>query len=111
VPFKKRDVDVKEGDLVPIGRNTGKALPKDWVSHEVFYAMLRHFAANRMVKGQPKPYKPMWAVKQFEEKCEYTPPPDWNNHAMVPPDERVRNWIKGQQIRFYKGKQKTAPAG
>jgi superfamily II DNA or RNA helicase len=106
VPFSKRDVDVKEGDLVPIGRNEGKALPKDWVSHEVFYAMLRHYAANKK-KRDGQPYSTMWAVHKFKEKCECDPPYDWNNHAMVPPDERVRNWIKGSQIRYIKGRQKA----
>lgn len=106
VPFAKRDVDVKEGDLVPIGRNEGKALPADWVSHEVFYAMLRHYAANKTTKNG-RPYSNMWAVHKFEEKCECRPPHEWNNHAMVPPDERVKNWILGSQIRFLKGRQKA----
>lgn len=99
VPFSKRDVDVKEGDLVPIGRNTGKALPADWVSHEVFFGMLRHHAKE---KGR----NPMWAVHRFEEKCECKPPYEWNNHAMVPPDERVKNWIKSKDIAFHRARAK-----
>lgn len=107
VPFSKRDVATAEADLVPIGRNTAKPLPKDWPSYEVFYSMLRHFAANK----QPKPYKSMWAVHKFEEKAECRPPKDWDNHAMVPPSERVRNWIRSRQIANSKRWQKRQQAG
>ena len=100
VPFSKRDVDVIEADLVRIGRNTAKPLPDGWVSYEVFYAMLRHYA-------RAKKYSPMWAVHQFKEKAKCEPPYDWNNHAMVPPDERVRNWIKSRQIAYAKGRAKS----
>ena len=98
VPFRKRDVDTKEADLVPIGRNLVERLPEGWPSHEVFFAMLRHYAQNK----RPKPYKLMWAVMKFEEKCGCRPPAHWNDHALVPPNERIRNWIKGQQIRWLK---------
>lgn len=98
VPFSKRDVDTKDADLVPIGRNTAQPLPEGWPSYEVFYGMLRHYAANK----KPKPYSSMWAVHKFEEKAECRPPHDWNNHAMVPPNERVANWIRSQQIKWAK---------
>ncbi len=99
VPFAKRDVDVVEADLVPIGRNKAEPLPEGWPSYEVFYGMLR---CHAQVKG----YNKMWAVHKFEAKAGCRPPYDWNNHAMVPPNERVKNWIKGQQIRYAKRRQK-----
>ena len=97
VPFSKRDVDVLEADLVPIGKNTAKALPEGWPSYEVFYGMLRHHA-------EAKGYNPMWAVHQFQAKAECRPPYEWNNQAKVPPNERVRNWIRSRQIRYAKSK-------
>lgn len=107
VPFSKRDVAAIEADLVPIGRVMVKRLPEGWPSHEVFYGMLRHFAANK----KPKPYKSMWAVHKFEEKAECRPPKDWDNHAMVPPNERVANWIKSRQIANSKQWAKSRQAG
>ena len=100
VPFSKRDVDVLDADLVPIGRNTAKRLPDGWPSYEVFFGMLRHHA-------QQKGYKPGWAFYKFKEKAQCEPPPDWNNHAMVPPNERVKNWIRSRNIAHAKGRQKA----
>ena len=98
VPFTKRDVVAIDADLVPIGRVMVKRLPKGWPSHEVFYGMLRHYCANH----KPKPYSMNWAVHKFEEKAECRPPRQWDNQAMVPPNERVRNWIRSRQIAFAK---------
>lgn len=95
VPFAKREVDTMEADLVPIGRVLVEKLPEGWPSHEVFYGMLRHFA-------QQHGRNPMWAVHSFEEKAKCRPPMEWNNHAMVPPSERVRNWIRHRQIKYAK---------
>ena len=50
--------------------------------------------------------KPMWAVFSFEEKAGVKPPHDWNNHALVPPSERVLNWIIHRNIRYAKGRQR-----
>lgn len=97
VPFRKRDVETTEADLVPIGRNTAKPLPEGWPSYEVFYGMLRHHA-------EAKGFRPMWAVFQFEKKAKCRPPHDWNNHARVPPNERVKNWIRSRQIAYAKSK-------
>lgn len=109
VPFAKRDVDVVDADLVPIGRNTAKRLPEGWPSYEVFYGMLRYHAAHRTDrKGNPKPMNPKWAAHTFKEKSECYPPPDWNNHAMVPPNERVKNWIRSRQIAYAKSRQKAS---
>jgi superfamily II DNA or RNA helicase len=101
VPFSKRDVDTIDADLVPIGRVKVQRLPEGWPSHEVFYGMLRFH-------GEQKKYSPMWAVHKFEEKAKCRPPADWNNHAKVPPNERVKNWIRSRQIAFAKAKQKAA---
>jgi len=100
VPFSKRDIEAKDADLVPIGRNTAKPLPPDWPSYEVFYAMLRHYA-------QEKGRKPMWAVFTFEKKAKCRPPHEWNNHALVPPSPRVLNYIRSREIAFYKAKQRA----
>lgn len=100
VPFSKRDVEAIEADLVPIGRNLAEPLPDDWPSYQVFYSMLRH---HMVEKG----YKSMWAVFKFEEKAKCKPPHEWNNLAMVPPSERVANWIKSRQIAFAKGRAKS----
>lgn len=100
VPFAKRDVEVIESDLVPIGRNLqAKKLPDGWPSHQVLFGMLRHYAKE---KGR----KPMWAVFSFEEKAGVKPPHDWNNHALVPPSERVLNWILHRNIKYAKGRKR-----
>jgi len=101
IPFSKRDVDVLEGDLVPIGKTLAKRLPEGFPTHEVFYAMLRHYADE-------KGYAIGWAAHQFKKKAEAWPPPHWNNMARLPPTKRVRNWIIGQQIRYAKGKKRAS---
>lgn len=93
IPFRKREVAAVDADLVPIGRNLAKKLPKDWPSHEVFYAMLRHYCAE-------KKRKPYWAIATFEKKAGCRPPPEWNNHALVPPDKRVKNYIISRNIAY-----------
>jgi len=103
VPFRKREVEAIDADLVPIGRNLAKKLPKDWVSHEIFYAMLRHYAAE---KGR----KLYWAVKTFEKKCKCQPPREWNHHALVPPDHRVRNYIISREIAYAYAQKKYGAA-
>ena len=99
VPFGKRDVEATDADLVPIGRNLVERLPEGWVSHEVFYGMLRHYAKE---KGR----NPMWAVHTFREKAGCNPPYEWNDHALVPPDERVSNYIKSRNIAYAKRKRR-----
>jgi len=94
IPFTKRDVATKDADLVLIGRTMTKRLPKDFAaSHEVFYAMLRHYAE---VKGR----NAMWAVHTFEKRCNCKPPFDWNNQALVPPNKRVQNYIQSRNIAY-----------
>lgn len=105
IPFTKRDVEAKQADLVPIGKSMVKPLEKDFApSHEIFYRMLRFHA-------DAKGYQPGWAFMQFQKKCKVKPPWEWNNLSMVPPNERVANWIKGQQIRYAKGRAKAKAAG
>lgn len=103
VPFTKRDVDTKDADLVEIGRNKVKRLPEGWPSHEVFYGMLRHYSLE-------KGYKPMWAVFKFEEKAKCRPPSEWNNHALVPCSDRIKNWIISRNIAYSKKRQKNSAA-
>jgi hypothetical protein len=97
VPFAKRDVDTTEADLVPIGRNSAVALPEGWPSYEVFYGMLRYYYHE-------KNKSPMAAVHAFADKADCRPPNDWNNHAMVPPSQRVQNWIIHRNIKYARSK-------
>jgi superfamily II DNA or RNA helicase len=97
VPFSKRDVDTKEADLVPIGRNKAQPLPKDWPSYEVFYGMLRHYA-------QEKGRSLAWVDHRFNDKAKCPPPKDWRNLAMVPPSQRVKNWIISRNIAYAKAR-------
>jgi superfamily II DNA or RNA helicase len=95
VPLTKRDVAVQEGDLVRIGKNMVKALPKGWVSHERFYAMLRwHSNANNEGKN--------WARNQFKKKAGVFPEPEWDDHAcpVFKPDKRVRNFIQSRKYAY-----------
>jgi len=93
VPFSKRDVDTAEADLVLIGKSLVKKLPKDWVSHEIFYQMLLY---HQRQKG----YKPGWAAMNFEKKAGCRPPHHWNDLAAIPPDKRVRNWLTSRMIAY-----------
>ncbi len=105
VPFAKRDVDTIEADLVPIGRNTAKPLPEGWPSYEVFYGMLRYHAHNSPKLGD------WWAKRLFKDKAKCDAPYDWNNHAMVPPNERVKNWIRSRNIAYANRRQKAQAGG
>jgi len=101
VPFRKQDITATEADLVPIGKNLVKRLPKGWVSHEVFYAMLMHYGANH----KPKPFKPGWASMKFKKKVGVWPERHWLNMASVPPDARVKNWIISRNIAYAKARE------
>ena len=66
VPFSKKDVEVVEADLVRIGKNLLKKLPEGWPSHEVTFAMLIHYGAE-------KGYKPGWASVKYKERTGVCP--------------------------------------
>jgi len=93
VPLTKRDVSVKEADLVRLGKNMVKALPEGWVNHEQFYAMLRHSA-----KANEKPDN--WARNQFKKKALCWPLPEWDSQSTIPPDKRVRNYIQSRNYAY-----------
>jgi superfamily II DNA or RNA helicase len=93
VPLAKRDVSVQEGDLIRIGKNMVKALPKGWVNHEIFYAMLRHHAKQKNESDN-------WARNQFKKKSLCFPEPQWDGQPTVPPDKRVRNYIQSRKYAY-----------
>jgi DNA repair protein RadD len=93
VPMTKRDVAVQEGDLVRIGKDLVNALPKGWVNHEQFYAMLRHHA-NQNNESQN------WARNQFKKKSLCWPDPTWDSQPTVPPDRLVRNYIQSRKYAY-----------
>ena len=93
LPLSKVDVQVQEGDLVRIGKNLVKALPEGWVSHEQFYAMLRHHSnANNESQN--------WARNQFKKKAGCWPEPDWEHNQTTVPDRRVRNYIQSRKYAY-----------
>lgn len=100
VPFTKRDVATTQADLVRIGKVLVKKLPKGWVSHEIFFCMLKRYGAEHG-------YKPGWAAVKFKEKCGCWPERHWMNMVSVPPDKRVRNWITSRNIAYAKGREKS----
>ena len=93
VPFRKKDVAATDADLVPIGKNLVKRLPKDWVSHEVFFQMLIHHAKK-------KGWKAGWVFNTFRKKAGASAPGYWINMAGIPPDKRVANYIISRQIAY-----------
>jgi superfamily II DNA or RNA helicase len=107
VPFSKKDVEVVDADLVRIGKKLLEKLPKGFPTHEIFFAMLAHYAAHK----QPKAYKPGWALAQFKEKCGEWPPRHWGGIAMVPPSKRVLNWIRSRNIAFHQKRKADIAAG
>lgn len=100
VPYSKRDVETKDADLVPIGRNMVKRLPEGWPTHEVFFQMLMHHCRE-------KGYAPGWARVQFNKKVGCYPPGHWNNLAVIPPNKRIKNWIISRNIAYAKAKAKS----
>lgn len=104
VPLTKRDVAVQEGDLVRIGKNLVKALPKGWVNHQTFYAMLRHHAgANNESQN--------WARNQFKKKAGVFPEPQWDGEPTRTPDKRVRNFIQSRKYAYGAMQRKLRAAG
>lgn len=93
IPVGKADVEVKEGDLIRIGKNLVKALPEGWVSHETFYAMLRHHSQQNNESQN-------WARNQFKKKAGCWPDPQWEGQPTVQPDKRVRNYIKSREYAY-----------
>ena len=90
IPFAKRDVEVQEADLVPIGRSLVKQLPEGWPKHEVFFAMLLHEQHTNPSAGKN------FAANTFRKKAGCTAPGDWHDFQAVPPDRRVSNYIKSR---------------
>jgi len=90
IPFAKRDVEVQEADLVPIGRSLVKKLPDGWPKHEVFFAMLLHEQHTNPSAGKN------FAANTFRKKAGCTAPGDWHDFQAIPPDRRVSNYIKSR---------------
>ena len=99
VPFSKKDVAVVEADLVRIGKNLLKKLPEGWPSHEVTFAMLIHYGAE-------KGYKPGWASVKYKERTGVWPEKHWMNMASVPTDPRIKNWITSRNIAYAEARKK-----
>ena len=107
VPFTKKDVETVDADLVRIGKKMHEKLPAGFPSHEIFFAMLAHYAANK----KPKPYKPGYALAMYKEKCGEWPLRHWAGMAMVPPSKRVLNWLQSRQIAFHQKRKADKAAG
>ena len=103
VPFKKRDVETTESDLVLIGKKQVERLPKGFPTHEVFYQMLKYHAKERG-------YKPGWAGAQFKNKCGEWPPDHWKELAAIPTSLRVSNWVRSRQIAYAMARKKASAA-
>ena len=93
IPFAKRDVQVQEADLVPIGKNMVKRLPEGWPSHEQFFAMLLHEQKSGNESQN-------WAVNQFRKKAGCMPPGEWHDLEPVHPNMRVRNYVKSRRYAY-----------
>jgi len=104
LPLSKRDVAVQEGDLVRIGKNLAKALPKGWVNHQTFYAMLRHHARENNESQN-------WARNQFKKKAGVFPEPQWDGEPTRTPDKRVRNYIQSRKYAYGAMQRKLRAAG
>jgi len=104
VPFTKRDIDTKDANLVRIGKTMIEKLPKDWPSHENFYAMLMFYQKKHKYRGR-------WAAARFKSKCDVWPPPHWDNLAPLPTSKRVKNWIQSRNIAYAAERKKAASGG
>lgn len=97
VPFSARDVAVVDADLVRIGKHMLEPLGEGWPSHEMFYRMLRHYAAK---KGKPS----TWAWYRYKEKVGQPPQRDWSDLSHIPPIPRIKNWVTYSNMKYVKGR-------
>lgn len=96
-PFAKRDVDIKEADLVRISGQIANTMPEGWPEHEMVWRMLKYHQIK-------KEYSFGWTLKKFEKLAGIKPPKRWNQMAGVPPAPRVANWIKKEAQNFARRK-------
>jgi DNA repair protein RadD len=103
-----RSVDVLDGDLAEVGRDRQKpkAPAPTMFDKQEFYSMLDYVARERG-------YKPGWAANQYREKFKVWPnAPGINKYAdPIPPDEKMRSWIRSRQIRYAKAREKQRATG
>lgn len=97
VPIKKKDVDVKEANLVRISGKLVEPLPDGFPTHENFFRMLKHHANE-------KRYSFGWVLKKFEKKAGAVPPKQWNPFSPIPPCARVKNWINKEAQNYARRK-------
>ena len=93
MPIRKRDIEVKEANLVRISGKIAKTLPEGFPSHENLFCMLKHYARE-------KGYQFGWVMFKFERLAGVKPPREWNHRAAIPPCARVKNWIVKEQQNY-----------
>lgn len=71
-----------------------------------FYGMLKwHYEGSGKAKG----WKPGWVAAKYRERMKVWPK-GMDNVEPIFPDDKFRNWIKSQNIRYFHRKQKEAKA-
>lgn len=100
----ERAIEAHEADLREIDRQRRIADPEQWNSDDRrrFYGELKAIALERG-------YKPGWAAHKFKAKLG-TWPSGLDHIPPVEPSVRTRAWVKSQQIRYAKSKDRRAAA-
>lgn len=95
-PQRQSDVQVADGELVRIDRKTKKPASKDTKQH--VFSQLLHIERHRG-------YRPGWAANQY--RARFGVWPRGLNEVMAAPSNEMLAWVKSQQIRFAKGREKA----
>jgi len=94
-PTRQSDVEVADGELVRIDRKTKKPATPDRKQH--VYSQLLHVASARG-------YRPGWAANQY--RAMFGVWPRGLRDVEAAPTGELLGWLKSQQIRFAKGREK-----
>lgn len=98
-----KKVEALHGDLIKIGNPTRKTKPKPTMAEkQAFYSMLEHYRRS-------KNYQRGWTAHQFRQK--YQTWPRGLNETPSVPDENFLRYMKYQQIRSAKRREKERNSG
>ena len=91
-PEPKCEIEHEDGELIELASRLRAVTPPE-PDRRIFYAELRHIAADRGLK-------PGWAAHSFKAKFGVWPPWDWNQAPTATPTVITLRWVKHRQIAY-----------
>jgi superfamily II DNA or RNA helicase len=95
-PRPKCDVIHEDGELVEMSARL-RVVEVPESDRRIFYAELRHIAADRGLK-------PGWAAHSYRAKFNAFPPWAWNDDRTATPTVTTLRWVKSRQIAYAKSR-------